>query len=99
MDSPERSVWVFLGERAHWPSGVFTSRETAVQWIAEHRLTGMITEYPVDVGVYDWAVKTGAFSPSKPKHSEPEFIGGFTTATQNPWHFTDGVNDLAGLPV
>jgi hypothetical protein len=51
MDTPERSVWVFLGERAHWPSGVFTWRE-----------------------------------------SEPEFIGGFTTAMQEHWHFTDGVN-------
>ena len=53
----------------------------------------MITECPVDVGVYDRAVKAGAFRPSKPKHSEPEFISGFTTATQYHWHFTDGVND------
>lgn len=54
MVTPERSVWIFMGDRAHWPSGVFSSREAAVQWITERHLTGMITEYPVDVGVYDY---------------------------------------------
>jgi hypothetical protein len=53
----------------------------------------MITEYPVDVGVYDWAVARGSFCPSKSHHSTPEFIGGFTTATQNHGHFTDGAHD------
>jgi hypothetical protein len=93
MDTPERSVWVFLGEHAHWPSGIFTSREAAVQWIAGHRLTGMITEYPLDAGMYDWAVARGVFRPSKPEHVVPEFIGGFTTAVQEHGHFTDGVHD------
>lgn len=93
MDAPERSVWVFVGDRARWPSGVFTSREAAARWIAEHRLTGMITKYPVDAGVYDWAVQAGSFRPGKPKHSEPDFIGGFTTAAQEHGHFTDGVQD------
>lgn len=91
MSAPQRSVWVFLGEHAHWPSGVFSSRDAAERWIAEHRLTGMITEYPVDTGVYDWAVASGVFRPGKPQHSSPEFIGGFTAAAQEHGHFTDGV--------
>jgi hypothetical protein len=93
MGTPERSVWIFIADRAHLPSGVFSSREAAVQWMAGHHLTGMITEYPVDVGVYDWAVASGSFRPSKPHHSTPEFIGGFTTAAQNHGHFTEGVHD------
>jgi hypothetical protein len=93
MDTPERSVWIFLADRGHWPSGVFSSREAAFQWIAEHHLTGMITKYPVDAGVYDWAVTTGAFRPSKPQHSSSEFIGGFTTAAQEHEHFSDGIRD------
>jgi hypothetical protein len=93
MGTPERSVWIFKGDSAHWPSGVFSSRGAAVQWITEHHLTGMITGYPVDVGVYDWAVARGSFCPSKPQHSSPEFIGGFTAAAQNHGHFTDGVHD------
>lgn len=88
-----RSVWIFLGDGARWPSGVFSSRETAVRWIAEHHLTGMITEYPVDVGVYEWAVDAGAFRPGKPQHSSSGFIGGFTTAAQEHRHFTDGIRD------
>jgi hypothetical protein len=93
MGIPERSVWIFLGDRAHWPSGVFSSRESAVRWVAEHRLTGMITEFPVDVGVYDWAVATGTFRPSKPLHSSSGFIGGFTAAAQEHGHFTEGIRD------
>ena len=93
MGIPERSVWIFLGDRARWPSGVFSSRESAVRWVAEHRLTGMITEYPVDVGVYDWAVATGTFRPSRPLHSSSGFVGGFTTAAQEHGHFTDGISD------
>jgi hypothetical protein len=93
MGMQGRSVWIFLGDRAHWPSGVFSSREAAVEWIAEHHLTGMITEYPVDVGVYDWAVAAGAFRPTRPQHSSSVFIGGFTTAAQVHEHFTDGTCD------
>jgi hypothetical protein len=91
MDTPERSVWVFLGERGKWPSGVFSSREAAIAWVSGHQLTGMITKYPVDVGVYDWAVATEAFRPTKPRHSSSEFIGGFTTAAQEHEHFSDGI--------
>lgn len=93
MGAPQRSVWIFLGESSHWPSGVFSSREAAERWVAGHRLTGMVTEYPVDVGVYDWAVASGRFRPGRPWHSSPEFIGGFTTAAQEHGHFTDGVLD------
>lgn len=72
---------------------MFSSREVAVRWIAGHRLTGMITEYPVDVGVYDWALASGSFRPRKPQHSSAEFIGGFTTVVQEHEHFTDGICD------
>jgi hypothetical protein len=50
----------------------------------------MITEYPADVGLYDWAVAKGSFRPSKPRHSSADFIGGFTTAAQDHRHYTDG---------
>jgi hypothetical protein len=53
----------------------------------------MLTGYPVNVGVYDWAVANGSFRPSKPQHSTPEFIAGFTTAAQEHAHFTGGIRD------
>jgi hypothetical protein len=100
MGSSERTVWIFLSDSdsGRWPSGVFSSREAAIRWISEHRLTGMITEYPVDVGVYDWAVASGSFRPDKTKHSSSEFIGGFTTAAQVHEHFSDGISGLVGVP-
>ncbi len=51
MGAPGRSVWVFLGDRAHWPSGVLSSGGAAVRWIIGHHLTGMFTGYPVNAGV------------------------------------------------
>jgi hypothetical protein len=31
------------------------------RWARRYQLTGMISEYPVKVGVYDWAVANGSF--------------------------------------
>jgi hypothetical protein len=53
----------------------------------------MLTQYPVDSGVYDWAVATGSFRPGKPEHSSAEYIGRFTTAAQEHEHFTSGTRD------
>ena len=54
------------------------------------RLSGVLTLYPVDVGVYEWAIEAGLFSPKKPHEEEPPFIGGFTTASQPHHHYEDG---------
>lgn len=46
-------VWVFNGERSPFPSGVFSTHERAEAWVAQHRLSGCLTRYPVDTGVYE----------------------------------------------
>ena len=49
-------VYVFNGAdpqqkgRTSLPSGVFTSREKAEAWITRHRLSGLLTAYPLDEG-------------------------------------------------
>jgi hypothetical protein len=43
--------------------------------------------------MYDWAVANGWFRPSKPAHTSPRFIAGFTTARQDHAHFVDGAPD------
>jgi hypothetical protein len=93
LGAQSESVWILLGDHGNWPSGVFSSRVAAVQWIAGHYLTGMITEYPLDAGVYDWAVATGSFRPVRPEHSSCEFIGRFTASAQEHEHFTDSIRD------
>lgn len=85
------SVWIFHGARARFSGGVFTERATAELWILAHRLTGILTRYPVDVGVYDWAVKNEYFLPEKPEHQTSSFVGGFTSARMEHIHFADGI--------
>ncbi|NID12894.1 DUF7710 domain-containing protein [Fibrivirga algicola] len=71
-------------------SGVLDSKVLAAQWIAEHTRTGVLTEYPLNVGVYDWAVKLDYFVPKKDEPETPEYIGKFSSASQDHYHYTDG---------
>ena len=85
-------VWVFNGAPyKRYPGGIFTTKEIAEQWIRKHRPTGVLTLYPVDVGTYDWALESGLFRPRKPHESTAEFIGGFTDAGMEHYHYEDGV--------
>lgn len=77
VEQPHDGVWVFKAPGAQFASGVFTSQERAEIWIRKHRLDGVLTWYPLDVGAYDWAVERGTFRPSKEHHMSAEFIGRF----------------------
>jgi hypothetical protein len=81
-------VWVFKAERATFPCGVFTGFRTADAWIAKHRLTGVLTQYPLNEGVYDWATANGLFRHTKPP--TPEFVGAFTSHYQKHYHYESG---------
>ena len=87
------TVWVFTGARSQFPSGVFTTLELAELWIRRHSLTGTLTQYPVDQGAYDWAIEEGFFIASKPEHHSAEFIGRFSAANQEHYHYEDGGRD------
>ncbi|WP_223847367.1 DUF7710 domain-containing protein [Hymenobacter montanus] len=80
-------MWVFHGVGGHFASGVFTTREKAEAWIEHHGLTGVLTRYPLDQGVYDWALEQQAFQPSKPEHTQASFIQRFTSANQEHYHY------------
>jgi hypothetical protein len=84
------SVWVFCGSRAAFPAGVFRTKDEAEVWIRNNRLTGTLTQYPVGVGVYDWAVQQGFFKPKKPEHALPQFIQSFSSASQDHDHYENG---------
>ncbi|SDT86818.1 DUF7710 domain-containing protein [Pseudomonas orientalis] len=88
-----KDVWVFNGAMARFPSALFTSLEDAKAWIKHNKLTGVLTKYPVDIGVYDWAIKNSFFRPTEAKHSESSFIGNFTCASMDHLHFEDGEED------
>ena len=84
------TVWIFTGPKAQFPSGVFGARETAERWIEQNHLSGTLTAYPLDTGVYDWAVANGHFAPKRDDQRSPEFIQRFSSATQEHYHYENG---------
>jgi hypothetical protein len=86
-----QSVWVFSGVKGTFPSGVFTDLRIAEEWISRYYLSGVLTKYPVNEGVFDWAVSAGVFAPKTPRQQTPEFIGRFTSASLEHYHYEKGV--------
>ncbi len=84
------SVRLFHGAGGQFTSGVFSTVEVATKWIEMHGLTGVLTKYPVDVGVYDWAIDNGLFRSKKDHETSAEFVQRFTTASQEHHHFEEG---------
>jgi hypothetical protein len=93
MENQVTSIWIFNGSKGRFPSGVFTDREMAEEWIRRHKLTGMLTLYPINEGVYDWAIKNGLFKPTKEKEQTEDFIGSFSSAGQEHFHYLEGELD------
>jgi hypothetical protein len=84
------AVWVFNGVKSTFPAGVFSTLAQAEAWIAGHKLSGTLTKYPVDIGVYEWARAQGFFEPKRPDHSSPGFIQTFSSASQEHYHYEAG---------
>jgi hypothetical protein len=93
MYSSEQHVWVFNGG-GQFPGGVFTTIDRAEAWISRHWLTGVLTAYPLDEGCFDWAVCRGITNLKAEtlatKSHDPGFIGAFSTASQEHYHYENG---------
>lgn len=87
-----RTIWIFHGESARMASGVFSTKELADIWIEEHKLSGLLTEYPIDTGVYDWATLNKLFVVKKDSHRTAQFKQRFTSAKQTHYHYENGEN-------
>ena len=91
---PRKAIWVFNGASGQMSGGIFEDIIDAESWISQNSLTGMLTEYPVNVGVFDWAEQENLVNmrPEKlaEKRTDPNFIGSFTTASMNHFHYEDG---------
>ncbi|GAB3927997.1 DUF7710 domain-containing protein [Mucilaginibacter myungsuensis] len=84
------SIWIFHGTGARFSSGVFTSLNVAEKWIMANKLTGLLTKYPINEGVYDWAIKNDFFEIKKDSEKEPFFIQAFTSGSQEHYHYENG---------
>lgn len=90
----ELTVWVFNGSGVrrpyNFPSAVFTDPGVAEEWILKHSASGILTQYPLNIGVYDWAIARGSFRPTKAEHHTPAFIETFSSAYQTHYHYEGG---------
>jgi hypothetical protein len=82
-------VWIFMGGGPH-PSGVFSTRPLAEEWIVRHGLDGTLTKYPLDIGIYEWALASGAFKPRRPDQSGAKFVGRFSSASLEHYRYEQG---------
>ncbi len=83
-------MYVFIGEGSNFPSGIFTTLLNAKEWIEKHSLNGILNKYPVDMGVYNWAIKENFFTIRNEYQKESKFIQRFTCASMEHFHFEDG---------
>lgn len=90
MDTNRAEIWVFKGDAGIFPSGVFSSREKAECWIAARGLSGCLTNYPLDIGVYEWAIEQGVFKPKREDQTTAAFIQRFSSAYLEHYHYHDG---------
>lgn len=81
-------VWGFNGDRNSFPSAVFTQRHLAEVWILKNILTGTLTCYPLDTGVYEWVVDRGWFQPKTDYQTTPNFIQNFSLAYHERYHYS-----------
>lgn len=93
-------VFLFNGlEPPRSCGGVFLTRAKAEEWIEKHSLSGTLTQYPVDAGVYDWAIENKWFIPKDSKHMTPDFIGSFTSVRQEHYHYEEGKFPVYGTGI
>jgi hypothetical protein len=83
------TIWVFMGTRARLPAGVFSTLQSAEDWIRRHKLAGTLSEYPLDIGACEHATENELFTPKKARESTPEFIADFSPRLEH-FHYEDG---------
>lgn len=86
------TVWVFTGDHARHPAGVFASKDEGLAWASARQVSGLLSAYPVGDGCYDIAVREEYFRPSAPHHGSPEHVAGFTPG------WTEHIHLVAGKP-
>lgn len=86
----EENIYVFHGEGASLCSAVFDDLGKAESWIASHQLSGLLTAYPLNQPVFEWAVDRRLFTPKQPHHNRSSFIGSFTSAYLEHHHYENG---------
>ena len=88
-----KTVWIFQGAGAKFPCVVCTTKKNAEKLIKKNKLTGILTEYPLDIFIYDWAIKNNTFLPKKELEFSTDFKQQFTSSDQKHYHYEGGELD------
>ena len=82
-------IWIFSGQGSWTPTAVFETFEEADEWIRENNLKGYLSEYPIGISVYDWAIQLGLHKPKYPSQESPQHIQTFGSAFLTHTHYVD----------
>lgn len=88
----EGLVWVFQRSRGNFPSGVWSSKEKAENWIHQTQAEGTLSGYVLDESAYDSCVRLGHLNTDNPNRLTREFQRDFTTAVDHA-HYPSPGND------
>src|SRR6266849_10802351 len=80
------------------PVAVFDTLQRGTQWAADKAASGTLTEYPINVSAYDWAIANGYFKPRRADQRAAHFIETFSDASQAHCHFEKGVAETRCQP-
>jgi hypothetical protein len=80
-------IWIYNFPGADFPCAIFDSLSKASEWIMDNKVSGTLTKMPVNISVYDWAKQAGYFKPKTPHHFSPKYIGQFSSAYLEHYHF------------
>lgn len=84
-------IWIFKGSgKAEFPSAVFSTKSNAIKWISENELTGVLTKYPVDIPLFEWALENGCFKPENELQKNAKTVENFNSAYLEHYHFEKG---------
>lgn len=82
----ENYIWV-LNCGGSFPCGIFKTKEQAEKSIKKYKLKGVLTKYPIDELIYEYEIKQGNFIPKNDLQKTSKFIGNFSSAYQEHYHY------------
>lgn len=82
----EKYIWV-LNCGGSFPCGIFETKEQAEKVIKKFRIKGVLTKYPIDELIYEYEMKKGNFIPKNELQKTPKFIGNFSSAYLEHYHY------------
>jgi hypothetical protein len=83
-------IWIFMGKGSWSPTAVFNTFDEADAWISGLKLTGYLSEYPIGISVYNWALAMGLHKPKFESQKSAAHIEKFGSSFLTHYHYENG---------